>query len=380
MFLSDISIKRPIMMSMFLIVFVLFGTLMYTKMNLELTPEITLPIITVQTVYPGASPREIETQVTKKIEDEVSSVSQIDYIQSYSMENVSFVQVVFKMDKEVHLARQEVKDKVDGILNDLPDDAELPLVQRYDPTVMPIVDIILSGPMSPTELYDLADKQLKNRFSQIDGVATVNLTGGQEREINVSMDSRTVLQHSVPLQRIAGILAAQNMDMPAGNFQRRSQEYSVRMKGEFGDVQSIRDLEIMTPGGVMKLGDLAAITDTGAEVRERTTYYNHVSKQKNDNVVQMSIMKSSGGNQVLVYRSIFDMLPEIRKTLPKGCSIDIVNEGSSFIKASVDDTLSNIIMGVILTGLILLFFLHDIRSRSSSPSPCPCPSYPAFCS
>ena len=247
MFLSDISIKRPIMMSMFLIVFVLFGGLMYTKMNLELTPEITLPIITVQTVYPGASPREIETQVTKKIEDEVSSVSEIDYIQSYSMENVSFVQVVFKMGKDVQLARQEVKDKVDGILNDLPDDAELPLVQRYDPTVMPIVDIILSGPLSPTEIYDLADKQLKNNIAQINGVATVNIIGGQEREINVTMDSKTVLQRSVPLQQVAGILAAQNMDMPAGQFQRKSQEYSVRMKGEFADVQSIRDIEIPTP-------------------------------------------------------------------------------------------------------------------------------------
>lgn len=350
------------MMSMFLIVFVLFGGLMYTRMNLELTPDLSFPIITVQTVYPGATPREIETQVTKKIEDEVSSVAQIDYIQSYSMENVSFVMIVFEMNKDVHLARQEVKDKVDAILNNLPDDAEIPLVQRYDPTVMPIVDIVVSGPLSPTALYEFADKQLKNRFSQIDGVATISLTGGQEREINVSMDTKTVLQHSVPLQKVAGILAAQNMDMPSGNFERRSQEYSVRMKGEFESVQSIRDLEIMTPGGVMRLGDIASVTDTGAEVRERATYYNHTTGKKNDNVILMSIMKSSGGNQVRVYDSIVRMLPEIRKTLPEGCSIDVVNEGSSFVRASVEDTLSNIIMGVILTGLILLFFLHDLRS------------------
>ena len=176
------------------------------------------------------------------------------------------------------------------------------------------------------------------------------------------MDSKTVLQRSVPLQQVAGILAAQNMDMPAGQFQRKTQEYSVRMKGEFADVKSIRDIEIPTPGGIMKLGDIANVTDTGAEVRERTTYYNHKTGKKDDNVVQMSIMKSSGGNQVKVYNSIIEMLPEIRKSLPKGAAIDVVNEGSSFIRASVDDTISNIIMGVILTGLILLFFLHDIRS------------------
>jgi hydrophobic/amphiphilic exporter-1 (mainly G- bacteria), HAE1 family len=237
MYLTDISIKRPIMMSMFLVVFVLFGALMYNKMSLEFTPEIAPPIITVQTVYPGAGPQEVETQVTKKIEDAISSVSKIDYTQSFSMENVSFVQIVFIIDKDVNLARQEIKDKIDGILNDLPEDAKIPLVQRYDPTVMPIVDLVLSGPLSATELYDLADRKLKNRFSQIDGVATVDLTGGQEREINVRMDSKTLLQHSVSLQQIAGILAAQNREMPAGNFQRRSQEYSVRMNGEFKDVE-----------------------------------------------------------------------------------------------------------------------------------------------
>ncbi len=362
MFLSDISIKRPIMMSMFLLVFVLFGALMYTRMNLELTPEISLPVITIQTVYPGAGPREIETQVTKKIEDAVSSVSQIDYIQSFSMENISFVQIMFDLDKDVYLARQEVKDKVDGVLNDLPEDIELPLVQRYDPTVMPIVDLVLSGPLSPTGLYDLADKDLKNRLSQIDGVATIDITGGQEREIRVDLDGKTVLQRSIPLQQVAGMLAAQNRDMPSGEFQRRSREFAVRMDGEFPDVDSIRDLEIPTPDGIMKLGDIANITDTGAEVRKRTTYYNSVTRQGNDNVVQMSVMKSSGGNQVRVYDSILALLPKIRKSLPEGCSIDVVHEGTTFIRNSVSDTISNIIAGVLLTGLILLFFLHDVRS------------------
>jgi hydrophobic/amphiphilic exporter-1 (mainly G- bacteria), HAE1 family len=166
----------------------------------------------------------------------------------------------------------------------------------------------------------------------------------------------------VPLQQIAGILAAQNMEMPAGQIQRKSQEFSVRMNGEFKDIESIRNLEIQTSNGIMKLGDIANISDTGAEVRKRTTYYNHVTEQKNDNVVQMSVMKSSGGNQVRVYDAILEMLPEIRKSLPKGCGIEVVNEGTTFIRASVEDTIFNIFLGVILTGFILLFFLHDLRS------------------
>lgn len=362
MFLSDISIKRPIMMSMFLIVFVIFGAISYKSMNLEFTPEINLPMVTVQTIYPGAGPQEIETQITKKIEDEVSSVAKIDYIQSYSMENVSYVMVVFDLDKDVYLALQEVKDKVDGVLNDLPDDAETPLVQRYDPTVLPVVDLVLYGDKPVTELYDLADKQLKNRFSQVGGVATVNLVGGQEREIKVSVDGKTVLQQSVPLQQIASILASQNIDMPGGNFERNSQEYAVRLKGEYKDVDTIRNIEIPTSGGIKKLGEIANVADMGAEVRERTTFFDNIGKKGNDNVIQLSVMKNSGSNEVKIYDSIKEVLPEIRKSLPKDCNLDVVNEGTTFTRDSVDDTISNIIMGIILTGLVLLFFLHDYKS------------------
>lgn len=350
------------MMSMFLIVFVLFGWLAYRGMSLELTPEVSMPMIAVQTIYPGASPKEIETQITKKIEDAVSPVSEIDYIQSYSMENVSYVLVVFEMTKDANLARQEVKDKVDAILNDLPGDADIPVVQRYDPTEVPVMELILSGPASGAELYEFADKHLKNRFAQINGVATVGVTGGQEREIRVEMDSKTVLQQSASLQQVAGVLAAQNMDIPGGNFQRNEREYSVRMKGEFPDVESIRNLEIPTAGGLTRLGDVANITDMGAEVRERTTFFDRISNRKNDNVVQISIKKSSGGNPVRIYDAVNDFLPEIQKTLPEGCRLDVVNESATFTRDSVSDTINNIIMGVILTGLILLFFLHDYKS------------------
>ncbi|MCE5249398.1 efflux RND transporter permease subunit [bacterium] len=362
MFLSDISIKRPIMMSMILLVFVFFGVLSYKNLNLELTPEIAMPIITVQTVYPGAGPQEVEVQVSKKIEDAISSVSEIDFTQSYSMENVSYILINFDLNKDVYIALQEVKDKVDGILNDLPTDAEIPLVQRYDPTVLPVVDIILSGPVPIIDLYDLADKDLKSRFAQISGVATVNLTGGQEREITVTADSKTVLQQSVTLQQIAGVLAAQNIDMPGGNIERRNREYSVRLKGEFGDIETIRNIEIPTSHGIKKLGDITNISDTGAEVRERTTFYDRIAGRGDDNVIQLSIMKSSGSNAVRIYDAIIEALPGIEKTLPEGCRLNIVNESSTFTRGAVSDTVSNILAGIILTAFLILLFLHDYKS------------------
>ena len=362
MFLSDISIKRPIMMSMFLIVFVLFGAMAYFGMNLELTPQIDLPMVTVQTIYGGAGPQELESQVSKKIEDAVSPISDIDYIQSYSMENVSFVMIAFELSKDVNIGLSEVKDKVDGIVNDLPEDADLPIIQKMDINALPVVNLVFSGPQPITELYDYTDRYLQNRLSQIKGVANVEVTGGQEREIRVEMDNKTVLQHSVSLPQLAQILAAQNMDMPGGNFKRESQEYAVRLEGEFDDVESMRKLEIPTAHGTKALGELATVRDTGAEVTERTTYFNNITKSGDDNVIQLGLVRASDGNAVEIYRSLIKNLPEINKSLPPGSSLELVFDSATLVEDSVQDTLVNIFLGILLTSLILLFFLHDYKS------------------
>lgn len=362
MFLSDTSIKRPIMMSMLLLVFVVFGSLAYFSLSLDLTPEVDIPFVTVQTVYPGAGPKEVETQVSKRIEDAVSTISKIDFIQSFSMDSVSLVTIRFEMGKDGDIATQEVKDKIDAILNNLPADAELPVTQKFDLRAQPVIDVILSGTLDIKQLYELADKRLKDRLSQIDGVARVNLVGGQEREIRVELDNRVVYENSISLVQLSRILSAQNMNMPGGQFQRRSQEYSVRFEGEFDTLETIKDLEIPTASGPKKLGKIADIRDTGADIRERTTYYNNVEKLKQDNVVLLSVLKSVDGNTVDMARELRTELPGIEAELPAGCKLAVVSDKSIFIESAVEDTLSNIFLGVILTAFVLLFFLHDIRS------------------
>ncbi len=349
-------------MSMILLVFFLFGALAYFEMKQELTPEMSLPLITIQTVYGGAGPDELELQVTKKIEDEIASISGLDTIESYSMESVSFILVRFELDVDVQKALLDVKDKVEAIQNDLPEDADKPIVTQYDPTNVPVVDIILSGSLPITELYDIADKDLSNRFSQIAGVGKVQMTGGQEREIRVEIGPRTIFQNSVPISQLAQMLAVQNMDMPGGNFNQNTQDYSVRLEGEFEKVEEIRELRIQTPTGIKKLGDIATITDSGEDVRERTTYFNNRTKIGNDNVIQLSLVKTDDGNAVDIYKAVMKALPDIQSTLPEGCSLDVINESSSFIEASVEDTLTNIFLGVVLTSLVLFFFLHNYRS------------------
>lgn len=362
MSISDISIKRPIMMSMVLLVFVVFGVLAYFTLSLEMMPEVNIGYVTIRTIYPGTGPREMETQVTKKIEDAVATISKIDRMRSYSMDSVSLVLLVFEIGKNPDVAVREAKEKIDAILNDLPEDAHTPIVEKFDIRAEPVLDILLTGKQSLTELYELADKQLKDRFSQVEGVAQVNLVGGQEREIRVELDNRVVFENAISLAQLSQILKIQNLDMPGGQFQQKSQEYAVRLKGQLDNIETMKKMEVPTAFGIKKLEDIANIRDASKEVRERTVYFDNLNKFRESSVVLMSIIKSPEGNTVDMVRGIRERVPEIEKDLPTGCQLAIANDRSVFIESSVNDTLGNIYLGILLTGLVLLFFLHDLRS------------------
>jgi len=362
MFLSKLSIERPVLVTMGILVFVVFGILGYIGMPLNMMPDVSLPYVSVQTVYPGAGPREIETQITKKIEDAISTVSQIDYVQSYSMESVSIVFIAFELGKNVDIANQEVKDKVDAILRDFPTNSERPVIQKFNITSFPFMDIVLTGNMDGRELYQLADLKVKDQLAQIPGVAQVTLTGGAKREIDVRLSDKVVYENKLSLTQLTGILAAQNMDMPAGNFTHGTQEYSVRLKGEYGSVEEIKSADIPTQFGIKKLGQLASVTDGSEEVRSRAIFYDVPKHEQNDNIIRLSITKSSDGNVVNIAKEVAKRLPQLQQDLPKGVKLDIINDDSEFIRNVVNDTLSNIWMGILLTGLILFLFLHDLRS------------------
>ena len=362
MFLAKLSIKRPVMMTMVLSVFLIFGYLSYTNLNLNSFPEVDIPFVTIQTIYPGAGPKEIETQITKKLEDAVSTVSEIERIESFSLDGVSIIMIEFKLSKDPNVASREVKDKVDVIINKLPEDAMKPLIQKFDFGALPIVDVVLSGDLDSRELFEIADKTLKDRFSQIQGVANVNIVGGQEREIQVNMTNRTVYENAISLPQMLQILKVQNMDIPGGYFNINDQEYTVRLEGKFPDLETMKNLEIPTPYGPKKLSQFADVTDGGKKVRQRAVYYNSKTGIQDDNVVLLSIVKSSDGNVVDVAETIKESLPEIENLLPAGCKLEITRDNSLFVKSTVNDTLSNILLGVLFTSIVLLIFLHDLRA------------------
>jgi hydrophobic/amphiphilic exporter-1 (mainly G- bacteria), HAE1 family len=362
MFFAKISINRPVMTTMGLLVFLIFGAIAFTTLNLNLAPDVEIPYVTISTIYPGAGPKEVETLISKRLEDAVSSVTKIERVESYSLDGISIIIIEFQLGKDVNVANQEVKDKVDAILNDLPADAQTPIVQKVDLKAFPVVDVVLSGNLDPRELYEIADKTLRDRFSQIEGVATVNLTGGQEREMRIVLNNRTVFENTISLPQLTQILAAHNMDIPGGYFQINDQEYTVRLQGEFSDPDMIKEIEIPTAYGPKKLRQIADVLDSGKDIRQRTIYYNIKEEFRNENVVKLGIIKSADGNVVNVANAIHESLPEIKTILPAGCDIAVVNDESVFVQSSVDDTMNNIILGVILTALVLFLFLHDIRS------------------
>jgi HAE1 family hydrophobic/amphiphilic exporter-1 len=362
MILSDLSIKRPVMMTMFLAALCLFGIISFLGLSLNLMPAMDIPYVTIRTVYPGASPEQIDAQITRKIEDEVGTISLIKNITSYSLDSASIMIIEFELSKNPNTATREVKDKVDSIINDLPEEANTPIVEKVDITAFPIVELIMGGNLEPVELNRLAKDVVKERLSRIEGVGSVGLSGGREREIRIEFDNRVVYEKNISLIHVGQILAAANLDMPGGNFQTEGRDFSVRLDGEFETVSELSNLEIPTAAGNSKLRNLAQVLDTGATVRERTTFFDNRTKQRDENTILVSIIKSPDGNAVRVSDGVREALPALIGQLPEGVNLEVIRDESDFIQATVEDTLSNILMGIGLTALVLLLFLHDLRS------------------
>ncbi len=352
-------------MSMVIIGLILFGGLAYTTLPTNITPSVDLPYVVVQVQYTGASPDLIESQVTKKIEDAVSMISGLDEITSYSLENVALILLKFEMGKDQDTAVQETTNKVDNILGDLPDGADAPEIIKININEQPIMNVLLAGDssqISMTELYDLADKKIKNLFSQVNGVGETTLTGGLEREIHVEFDNKVVFQNQISLVQVNNVLAASNINLPTGTFQDKGQEFSVKFDGEFETIEAVGELEIPTGKGYKKIKDVATVTDSHEKARERTIYFNLKEDIRNDNAILFEITKTSEGNAVEIYKGIEKVIRDISSELPAGVNLYITAEEASVTQNSIDDTMSNIILGILFTAAILLFFLHSFRS------------------
>ncbi len=351
--LIRIFVRRPALTTMLIVGFVVLGIYSDGRMVTELMPNVEFPFVIVTTVYPGASPGEAESQVTKKIEDAVSTIANVKNLTSYSQENLSQVFIEFKLETKADLDAIDVKDKVDAIQSQLPDDAEKSVISKFDFSAFPIIELAVSAPRPLEEIYRIADKVIKDRLSRINGVAAVDITGKRQREIRVEVSPERLRAYGLSLLDVMGVLAAENLNIPVGHITRGAHEITLRMMGEVASPRELAEFRLpLRSGGTVPLSEVAEVIDTTEELRESSTYDGKA-------VIGLSVNKRSDGNTVLIARDLYKALDELKGELDKDITVTITNDTAPFVRAAVSDVLSNVMIGILLTALLLLLFLHN---------------------
>jgi len=354
-FFARLAVRRPVLTSMLVVILVLLGGYSYANLGVDLMPGIDFPIVTISTVYPGAGPEEVEQQVTERVEDALSTIAGIESLSSFSRENVSIVIVQFEYDVDSDMAAIDVKDKVDAIRNDLPDDVQPSTIQKLDINAISVVDLALSGPQTLDALYDFADQVLRDRLARVDGVATVTIIGGREREIQVLAHPDRLRAYGLSITDVAGVVGAENVTIPAGRVTEPDAELSVRVAGEYTSVQEIADLPLILPGGGrIRLADIATVQAGFADLRELARFNGQPS-------VGISLQKRSDANTVATAAGIFEALEELEASVPPGAELRVASDRSAFIRDAIKDILTNILIGIALTTAVLFLFLHSWR-------------------
>src|SRR5687767_5409612 len=354
--LAEICVRRPVFATMLILSLTVVGLFSYKSLGVDLFPKIDLPTITVTVVNPGASPQEIETEITDKVEGAVNTISGIDELRSTSVEGVSQVFITFLLEKNPDTAAQEVRNKIELIANDLPVTAEQPIVQKLDTDAAPVVRIAVSAPRSLREVTDIADKKIKQQIESINGVGDVQIIGGRRREIQIWVDPDKLRAFNITVAQVADAVRAQNLELPGGRIEEGARELTVRTMGRIVNPQQFNDLVVGNNGGYsVKLSDIGYAEDGAEEPRTE-------ARLNGQPAVTLIVSKQSGQNTVAVADAVKQRLDEISKTLPPGFKTQIVGDQSVFIKASIDAIQTHLIEGSILAAIVVFIFLWSFRS------------------
>jgi len=352
----ELFVKRPATTIIFIAIFMVMGLVSIGNLIIEDTPKIEFPIVTIQTVYGGASPEEIETQILKKIEDAVSEISQIKKVTAEARDSYGVVVIEFLIEADVNIKSIEVKDKVEAILNDFPDGADRPIIAKFDPLVKPIVTLALSSKSHDAkELYEYADKKLKTKITAINGVASVDIFGGEERQINVDLDNNLLIQNYLSIQDVIDTITRKNINVPGGSIDRGDSKVSIRFVGEFPNVESIGELEIVSrEGKKLKLKDIAKVTDGAKDVTSMASF-------NGEEIVGMGVKKLSDGDAVKIVATLRTQLEKIKTQLPQGMELKLAVDATEITLSNTKGTVNSILLGIVLTVVILIVFLGDWR-------------------
>jgi hydrophobic/amphiphilic exporter-1 (mainly G- bacteria), HAE1 family len=354
-FLPRLAVARPVLSTMLVVLCLVLGIFSLSRLRIDLFPDVEFPVVTVATVYPGAGPEEIETQVTDRIEEAVSTLAGIDVLRSFSQENVSIVIVQFDLGVDPDQAAIDVRDRIETVRGLLPSEGEAPVVQKFDLGALPIIDLALSGPQGTDALYELADLELRERFSRVAGVAGVQIVGGRAREVEVLVSPERLQAYGVTLPELVNLIQAENVSVPSGRITEARADVPVRVVGEYRSVAEIEELRVFLANGqAVRLGDVAT-------VREGFEDATQVARFNGEPAVSISIQKRSDANPVETSAGVNAEIARINAELPPGSQITVVRDGSTFIRDSINDVLFNLLIGIVLTTMVLFLFLHSWR-------------------
>jgi HAE1 family hydrophobic/amphiphilic exporter-1 len=357
MTLTELAIKRPPLVIVIFASLGLLGLFSYLQLKYELLPNMFPPYVTVVTVYPGAAPQEVESSVTKPIEDAVASVDRVKSVNSYSYENYSVVQMEFQFTADPNKANQDVQKKVNELASSLPASVKAPVVSNFSMDDLPVIRLGVTADMDGRELYQLVKDDVKARLSRIAGVAQVTIVGGQEREIRVSLDLGKMAAAGIPVPLVVSALTSANADLPAGKIRDRDGEYLVRLSGKYSSVDELKDVVIArSPSGAeTRLGDFADVTDG---FKDQST----TSRINGKDAIGIVIQKQSGANTVELSRAVRAELSSMEKEFAsRRLAFDVAVDGSVFTLESAKSVTNDLFLAILLVALVMLAFLHSIR-------------------
>ncbi len=361
--ITQFAIDRPVTTSMLFLALVIFGMMTYFSLAVNLFPELKLPVISISTYNVGTTPEEIEKEITDKIEEELSTLSGLKELKSYSMPDLSQITVQFEHGIDPDIALNEVKSKLDLVIPGLPKEAERPLVQKFKLSDIPVIDIVVSSDnLSGNQLYDYANRVLKNRLSQLKGVSNVILEGGEQREIRILVDKSAMYELEMNIPEVSDFMGATNVQISGGDYVTKDRISSIEIGEKFPSVSAISEVPVVTRHGTKLIKEFATVVDTVKDNKGKALYYDVKANQKYGNIVSLSIMKTTEANSVQVAQKVKELIGEISPGLPDGLDVSIPFDTSEYVESSVDDALINIVLGIIITGLILFFFLNDVRT------------------
>lgn len=357
MFLSDLSIRRPILAAVTMLTLVTIGIFSYRRLSVEMYPNVEIPVVSIVTKFPGASPDSVEREVSKKLEEAVNPIAGVKRVISYSREGVSTVVVEFRLEEKINEVAQEVRAKINATKGELPQGIEDPIIQKIDFNALPVISLaVRSSTVSPRDLTSLVEKKIKRRIETISGVGKVDLVGSAKREVNVVIDPVRLEALGIGVDTVISGLSSENVNTPLGRLNSGGAEYTLRIAGKPVRVEQFRSMVIAERSGrPVKLSEVADVID-GVEEERSLALVNGVP------AVALDVQKQSGANLVEVVDAVKKRLSQIRADLPPDVTIEAVRDASVMTRDSLRDVQETMVIGGILTILIVFCFINSWRS------------------